>query len=100
HGEDHPQVARDAAHLGLALQELGLREAALEQFERALRLARTVCGDRHLSVAFRLSQLGRLLLEMDNEPAARRCFTRAAAIQNSVESAKSATMTGGAGIEG
>jgi len=38
HGENHPDVSRDVAHLGLALQELGARDAALQQFERALKI--------------------------------------------------------------
>jgi hypothetical protein len=59
-----------------------MHKAALEEFERALKIERVIHGENHDAVALRLTQLGRLFQEMDNNPGAERCFKRARQIRD------------------
>src|SRR5205085_2335654 len=95
YGADHAKIANVVNNLGYVLTGTGdldgakthferALDVAMERFERALKIDRAVHGEVHPTLAMRLCQMGRLMMEMDNEPAANRCFTRARAIRQAL----------------
>lgn len=79
-GPAHPNVARDANHLGLVLRDMYQLDPARAAHERALAIAEAEFGPHHPLIARYVNNLGTVLLDQGDALGALEAFRRAFAI--------------------